>query len=352
MISNSTIATCLTPAGRGAVATINIQGDLKLLDACFFPVNKQSAVEQTINKICYGHWGQEHAEDVVFVRVHDKMAEIHCHGGMAAVERILQDLEINCVTKVTAKKSLNQDDFQGQIEQALQQARTRRTAHILLEQLSILPEQMQSLPHLEGIARRQQLLNMLEWQDFGRHLTKPWQVVFCGEPNVGKSSLMNALVGYSRSVVFDKPGTTRDVVTVSTALKGWPIEFSDTAGLRKNAESLESIGIERAKECIATADLVLFVLDAQTRAQPVELIEIQQYQRSLVVYNKVDLANSDLATDVIAVSALTGQGIDQLAEAIVDQLVPEVPPDSQTFPINEQQISYLSTMLAELSLKQ
>lgn len=347
MISNPTIATCLTPAGRGAVATINIQGDLKLLDACFFPVNKQSAVQQTINKICYGHWGQEHAEDVVFVRVQEDMAEIHCHGGMAAVERILQDLENKGVTKVTAKQALNQDDFQGQLEQALQQARTRRTAHILLEQLSILPEQMQRLPHLEKDDRRQQILNMLAWQDFGKHLIQPWQVVLCGEPNVGKSSLMNALVGYSRSVVFDKPGTTRDVVTVATALEGWPIEFSDTAGLRDDAEELESIGIQRAKERISVADLVLFIIDARKATKPIEQIELLPNQSSLVVYNKIDLAKSDLPTDGITVSALTSHGIDQLAASIVAQLVPEVPPDSQPFPINEQQISYLSTMLEE-----
>ena len=74
----------------------------------------------------------------------------------------------------------------------------------------------------------------LAWEDFGLHLTRPWNVVLAGRPNVGKSSLINALLGYTRSIVFDQPGTTRDVVTAATAIDGWPIELSDTAGLRES----------------------------------------------------------------------------------------------------------------------
>ena len=70
--------------------------------------------------------------------------------------------------------------------------------------------------------------------------------MLAGRPNVGKSSLTNALLGYTRSIVFDQPGTTRDVVTATTAIDGWPIEFSDTAGLREGSEPLEAAGIERA----------------------------------------------------------------------------------------------------------
>src|SRR4029453_3197945 len=73
---------------------------------------------------------------------------------------------------------------------------------------------------------------VLEFAELGQHLTAPWRVVLAGPPNVGKSSLINALAGYQRTIVSHVPGTTRDVVTTTTAIDGWPVELADTAGLR------------------------------------------------------------------------------------------------------------------------
>src|SRR5207244_3542080 len=94
----------------------------------------------------------------------------------------------------------------------------------------------------------------------GRHLVEPWKVVVAGAPNVGKSSLVNALAGYQRAVVSEVAGTTRDAVSVQLAFDGWPVELTDTAGLR-DAEGLEAEGIERARRVLAEADLVLWVVD-------------------------------------------------------------------------------------------
>jgi tRNA modification GTPase len=102
-----------------------------------------------------------------------------------------------------------------------------------------------------------QLDALLRWSEFGRHLTQPWQVVLTGVPNVGKSSLINRLLGYSRSIVYAEPGTTRDVVTAATAFDGWPVELSDTAGLRDAAGEIEAAGVERARRHLATADLAI-----------------------------------------------------------------------------------------------
>ncbi len=84
---------------------------------------------------------------------------------------------------------------------------------------------------------------VLRWTDLGTHLATPWRVVLAGAPNVGKSSLINALLGYGRAIVFDQPGTTRDVVTADAAIEGWPITLADTAGLHDASDATESAGI-------------------------------------------------------------------------------------------------------------
>src|SRR5690606_27241148 len=101
-----------------------------------------------------------------------------------------------------------------------------------------------------------EIADLLQTGQTARHLLTPWQVVLCGRPNVGKSSLINALVGYERTVVFDQPGTTRDVVSVETAIHGWPVIFSDTAGLRETESELEAAGIARARARLKQADLI------------------------------------------------------------------------------------------------
>ena len=83
-----------------------------------------------------------------------------------------------------------------------------------------------------------------------------------GAPNVGKSSLINALAGYERAIVSPTPGTTRDVVTVTTAIDGWPVQLSDTAGFRETQDELESAGIELATTTLSRAELAIFVHDA------------------------------------------------------------------------------------------
>ena len=103
---------------------------------------------------------------------------------------------------------------------------------------------------------------ILEYRDVGLHLTMPWRVVIAGPPNVGKSSLMNAIAGYQRAIVSPLPGTTRDVVTITTAINGWPVQIADTAGLRDTVDELESAGIALAGAVVEQADLVIVVSDA------------------------------------------------------------------------------------------
>jgi tRNA modification GTPase len=148
----------------------------------------------------------------------------------------------------------------------------------------------------------------------GRLIREGLRVVIVGAPNVGKSSLFNALVGSSRAIVTAVPGTTRDVVTEVVDIDGLRVTLSDTAGLRPTSDPIEGLGVERSRQSAAAADLVLTVVD---RSEP--RLENIDY-KGLTVANKADLpaAWSDPVT--IDVSSRTGQGLDELRRQIADAL--------------------------------
>ena len=131
--------------------------------------------------------------------------------------------------------------------------------------------------------RLEQLKGLLRFGDLGLHLTTPWRVVLTGPPNVGKSSLINALVGRERAIGSAQPGTTRDVVTAVTAVGGWPIELADTAGVRQVVDPLEREGVNRAKRSREHADLVVMVADATQNAPPEDLFEGNGSERAVLV---------------------------------------------------------------------
>ena len=174
----------------------------------------------------------------------------------------------------------------------------------------------------------------------GRHLATPFEVVLAGPPNVGKSSLINALVGYERAIVYDTPGTTRDVVTAETAIDGWPITLSDTAGLRESGDALEAAGIIGAQARLQSADLVVLVFDASQPAAEEDQRLHSQFPTALVVVNKCDLVAAPLPpvptkhwpTDSRRTSAITGQGIAELLTAISRRLVPDPPEPGAAVP--------------------
>jgi tRNA modification GTPase len=183
--------------------------------------------------------------------------------------------------------------------------------------------------------------------ELGEHLTRRWRVVIAGRPNAGKSSLMNALVGYQRSIVLAEPGTTRDVLTAATAFEGWPVELADTAGLRTSGDAIEVEGVARAHGQIREADLVLLVCDvtqAWTDAERGVLAAAQ----TLVIHHKCDLARppADGRPSGLEVSSLTGAGIEELCRAIAARLVPDPPQPGEAIPLGERQVRLLADILA------
>jgi tRNA modification GTPase len=188
-----------------------------------------------------------------------------------------------------------------------------------------------------------QLDTLLDRARVGLHLVKPWHVVLAGPPNVGKSSLVNALLGYGRAIVDHQPGTTRDVVTAVTALDGWPLQLADTAGLRVSADLVEAAGVQQAQERMARADLVLLVFDASAPWTSVEQTLVESFPAACLVHNKADLGTHPGSSRPPGVwtSTLTPGGIKPVLQEIERALGGPSIPAGAAVPFTADQLAAL-----------
>ena len=357
----------LTPPGKAAIATISLHGPdaWTMLRAAFVP-RQGTLPEEPVT----GHFwfGRLHDDVILAVKSADRF-ELHCHGGPEVV-RLLQEQFTSQGARIVAWT-----DETDPLTVLLSRAPTARTAAILLDQRNgawdvLLPSPHRgrgaggeggSIPGMdiiegasaltpnpspsgrgepdflpsphrgrgaggEGAApppNQSALARLRALIPLGQHLVEPWTLVLAGAPNVGKSSLMNALAGYTRSIVAPTPGTTRDLVRLRTAIDGWPVELIDTAGLREADASLEAKGIELARAALAQADLRLWVLDGAN--SPVLPLEGEDW---LMVINKVDAPPAwdwSSLPKALRISALAGTGMAELCAAISARLVPAPP---------------------------
>ena len=367
-------ATCvcvLTPSGRGAVAVVAVEGSAAVaaVDRYFQAANGRLLNEQPLGRILYGHWRDSQGEDLVVCRRADESLEIHCHGGRQSSAQIVADLTSAGCTQIDADAWLTRQQeclLTAAAHLALSQTTTLRTATILLDQyhgalrreIEAIVVDLEKENAASAIARLECLLQHAE---FGKHLTEPWRVVIAGQPNVGKSSLINALVGYERAIVFDQPGTTRDVVSAATAIEGWPVELSDTAGLHETNDQIETAGISLARERLAAADLVVWVLDAGELGSCCENISMRlaceqaeaagtrlDVTQTLVAINKIDLADFtvDKKSPSIGTCAVEGTGVAELLSAIAARLVPNAPLPGAATPFAPGQVEALQAALS------
>jgi tRNA modification GTPase len=350
--------------GRGAVAVLLVEGPnaVHLVDEHFKAHSGRRIADAWLGRIAVGHWGGPVGEELVVCRTGDHRVEIHCHGGVAAIRAIIDSLVAEGCQEVPWRewrRTSSADAIQAEAHIALAEATTVRTAAILLDQLNgalanAVRAAVVAVEAGDWSAATEFISALLSNKELGLRLTTPWRVVLCGPPNVGKSSLINALAGYERAIVSPIPGTTRDVVTLHTAIEGWPVELADTAGLRTSADELEAAGVRLAQTVLAAADLIVFVNDVtQPNAKADSaLIAAVQTTRMIEVWNKVDISpdhragifsDRDLpeSTGPVYTSAETGKGIAELTSAIAIALVPYPPAPGAAVPFLPRHIESL-----------
>ena len=166
------------------------------------------------------------------------------------------------------------------------------------------------------------LENLLRTARRGKILREGLSTAIIGRPNVGKSSLLNNLLREDKAIVTDIAGTTRDVIEEYVNIKGVPLKLIDTAGIRETDDIVEKIGVERSRQALAEADLILLVLNASEKLtdQDRALLALSDMTRRIVLLNKTDLKEEieaeELPEDVIRISVLENQNIDQIEERI------------------------------------
>lgn len=343
----------LTPPGRGAVASLEVfgQGATEIVASLVRLNRRRPLGEVPIGRVVLGRWSEPPHEEVVLCRTGTDRIAVHCHGGSAVVEGLVASLDkAGCrVVHWTDWLAREVDDPLARAAAvALAAAPTERTAAILWDQAQgalgrALDELVAAIHSGAAIDAIEMLDRLLSRSSLGQHLTEPWRVVLTGRPNVGKSSLINAILGYERAIVLDQPGTTRDVVTAVTALDGWPVELSDTAGVAVAADDLDAAAAHRAAEQLARADLVIIVLDSSVPRAGPDRDLLARWPEALVVISKCDLppASSDDQPPAVRTSATMGIGLDDFITAICRRLVPEPPPPGDAVPLDEAQADSL-----------
>jgi tRNA modification GTPase len=371
--ASATFVVELTPPGRAAVAVVIVAGPdaVRSVDSCFIARSGRPVGDVPLGRIVLGHWGGADGEELVLCRCYENQIEVHCHGGTAAVEAVISRLQNEGCQRLTWQEWIDRsepDRLQAAARIALADAVTERTAAILLDQLNgalsaAIRDVIANVAAAKWSSAAEKLEELLSLQELGLHLANPWQVVVFGAPNVGKSSLINALAGYERAIVAPTPGTTRDVVTVKTAIDGWPVQLSDTAGFRETQDELESAGIKLATTAVTGADLAIFVHDASKLPDELSGSEaklapptLAPHARGIHVVNKIDLLSAAERSDLIqqfaasrigtgeplAVSALTGEGLADMISAIARTLAPVSPAAGSAVPFTSEQLDGLT----------
>ena len=383
MTFHDTIAAIATARGEAGIGIVRVSGDLALPIAAevFRSPRGVSPTDVSTHTLTYGHVLETNASDAVIDEVllgimhapntytGEDIVEFNCHGGMVTLTAVL-DLVLKSGARVAEPGEFTKRAFlNGKLDLAQAEAvaeliasktdlsrkiaidalagKLSETVNSLSDRLAGLlaeieasidfPEEdldfMKVETQLEAArAVQNDLTTLLDTADEGRIITEGVKVAILGKPNVGKSSLLNALVGATRAIVTDIPGTTRDTIEAAINVNGIPLNLIDTAGIRHTDDIVEQQGVERSKAVIDTAELLLLMFDASQplNTADLELLQTAQSATAILILNKVDLPVVTPATAllrhcpnkrIVETAIPEGKGLATLTSAICEELL-------------------------------
>lgn len=376
-MKSDTIAAIATGLSNAGISIIRISGDqaFPIIDKIYQSRGKTKKLsEMESHTVHYGYItdGEEVIDEVMVVLMRgprsytkEDSIEIDCHGGVTVTKRVLEtvlkagarlaepgeftkraflngriDLSqaeavidiIHATNELALKNSLNQ--LKGNVLDKVKEIR-----HSIIMDTAYIEAALDDPEHisLEGFSEDlklhvedslKKLLKLLKSSENGRLIKEGISTVILGKPNVGKSSLLNILVGEERAIVTNVAGTTRDTIEETIYLNGICLNLIDTAGIRETEDIVEKIGVNKSKKIAQEADLVIYVIDASNELDEndEEILRLIQDRKAIILLNKTDLTmsvtESKLAelTDkkVIKVSAKNRTGIDEMEQVITD----------------------------------
>ena len=381
-----TIAAISTAVSDSGIGIVRISGEeaIEIADKVYLGKNNKRLISQRTHTIHYGYIvdnGTIIDEVLVMIMKGPKSftgedtIEINCHGGVYVVNRVLEIVIRNGARpaepgEFTKRAFLNGridlsqaeaviDVIQSENEYALQSSVNQLRGSIknkisdvrkkILYQTAFIESALDDPEHISvdgyGEQLKEVLLElmgeiqkMIDSASDGKVIKEGIQTVILGKPNVGKSSLLNALIGEDRAIVTDIAGTTRDVLQEHIRLKGISLNIMDTAGIRKTDDVIEKIGVDKAINHAKESDLIIYIVDSSIPLDSNEFntLQLLKEKKSIILLNKSDLTSAiqidDIVTEylvhndnveefnipVIEISAKTGQGIEELEQTIRD----------------------------------
>lgn len=369
-----TIAAIATAVGESGISIIRVSGDkaLFIVSSIFEGKNNRKLDDINPYSMRYGKIVDKFSKEIIDEVLVSYMkgpksftaedsVEINCHGGIISTNKVLEEVikagaRIAEPGEFTKRAFLNgridlsqaeavMDLIRAKTDLSMKSALMQSEGRISREIKDIRHELLGVIAHIEATVDFPEedleemtsdkikidldniiksIEKLLDTANEGRIIREGLSMVIIGKPNVGKSSLLNSILMEQRSIVTDVPGTTRDVIEEYVNLEGIPVKIVDTAGIRETEDLVEKIGVERSKEKINEADLVVFMLDLSRRldSDDKEILDYIKDKKYIVILNKSDLKreleeyNFDDMKNVVEISAKNGDGIDTLKKKI------------------------------------
>lgn len=375
-MKSNTIAAIATPMTNSGIGVIRISGDqaFDIIYKIFRPEKQKNMKEVLSYTAHYGHVydGDQLLDECIVLIMKgphsytaEDVAEIQCHGGIVVMKKILEAVfragavpaepgeftkraflngRID-LSKAEAVMDLIQSKNEFAMESSLKQLSGvlgRKITDLrkqLIHGVAFIESALDDPEHysVDGFSVElkhqveqmiEELHHFLENADNGRILKEGIQTVIVGKPNAGKSSVLNVLLGEERAIVTEIAGTTRDTLEESIQIKGIPLNIIDTAGIRDTNDLIEQIGVDKAKELLKKADLILYVVDTSSHMteEDEEIIKLIEGKETIVLLNKADLDSLVLREEieqrgfhhVAVISAKEQTGIEELYQMIQD----------------------------------